>query len=45
MTSPAIEHYDTNIIPAAKVDYLWSHPAGDADKNLWQNIEFVIIIM
>ena len=26
-----------------RIDYKWSHPAGDADKNLWGNVEFVSI--
>jgi len=43
MTNSVLSNYQTSVLPAARIDYLWSHPAGDKDKNLWQNVEFVCL--
>ena len=43
MSESVISNYPTNTLKAVSVDYKWSHPGGDKDLNLWQNVEFVIL--
>jgi len=41
MTNSVVSQHVTSVQKAGRVDYLWEHPGGDQDKNLWQNVEFV----
>jgi len=45
MVHSVIEKSLTPIANIPIVDYKWSHPAADKDKNLWQNVEFVISLI
>jgi hypothetical protein len=43
MTNNIVSNFQTPVAQNSRVDYLWSHPAGDRDANLWSNVEFVYI--
>ncbi len=39
-----VGNYDTPIKTASKIEYKWDHPAGDEDKKLWGNVEYVSLL-
>jgi hypothetical protein len=41
LSNATVERSQTNIVPESRVDYLWDHPSGNKDKNMWQNVEYV----
>jgi len=40
MTSSIVSNFPTPVAKNSRTDYLWSHPGGDKDTNLWSNVEF-----
>ncbi len=48
--SPVVENsvlgnYNTPIKQGSKIEYKWDHPAGEGDKVLWGNVEFVSYLL